>query len=1419
MKKYLLIVVAAFCLVGSIKTKAQVSFGAAVHSGCAPLFVNFLDSSSVSGITSRAWWYTIGTSRVYMGPGGAAGIGYLFALPGVYTITYIVIHGGITDSLRRTLYVNVFDKPHIHLSITPDSGCFPLTVCFDRSLTTAGCGSLTKVIVDLGGGLVDSSNTTFCHTYTSPGLYDVSVVAQNSCGCQSFAFLNDTIDVGTQPIASFSASPTSSCSSPVTVIFAPGAGLTGPGFTYSWDFQNDGIWDATTASPSHSYTIGNYTVKFAVCNPQGCCDTVVVPNAISVQSNTVNFSTTGATTICEGGTVCLHDLSTGPAVGWSWTMAPPAGATIPSVANPCFVIPTYVAPGTYSISLTVTFSNGCTLTTTHPAVFTVHDAPNPNFTANDTFDCHKPFTTTFTNSSTTGGSGAAITTYTWSFPGGTPSTATGIGPFNVTYANYGVYNATLTVTDANGCTATFTRSSYIHVQQITGSFTATNRSGCPPKTTVFSSPSTTTIPGESIISWSWNFGDPSTGAANTSTLQNPTHTYNATGCYSITLIVTSTTGCLDTITNDSLVCLGTYPEACYSPVPDTQCFVDPLITFVLDSSCLVNAPDSILFNFGDGPPGRFSPLPDTIMHNYNDTGDFFPFFIVFNNGCPDTIPDTTTMVRIDGPIASFLDTFSCAHRLSIFVVDSAFADADSFFIDMGDTTSTLDTSTSIRCYWTYPAPGTYTVTVKEWNSITGCFDSTNGPVVVEDTFVDFRASDTVFCAPQNITFTNISSSRASGGTGNNTRWDFNDDPLNLFTLGPNSTPRANNYTVPGIYTVGMRNKSQHGCLDTIMKIDFLTVHGVIANWTADTTLCLGDPLIITNTSTAPITYIDSVYWDFGDPLTTTDWSNTFSPTYTYSHTGTFICHMVAFDSFGCQKAFNRTVLVLAPTADMLLSDSLICTGHPLSVFNLSTATGATYVWNFPGGIPNTYTGVSPPSISYPVEGIFAIQLIVTDVGGCSASDWDTIHVVNPVAQMIGGPYVLPCPPFTLYGVDASYGDVNYWDWNFGDGSPHAYSQNPIHIYTIPGVYDVTLIVRSRTGCYDTLFMNDYITISGPTGTLTYNPHKGCPCTTVTFYISTANAQTLYFLPGDGLSILIPVTTPGTSTTPLLDTIIHTYCDTGIYSPRILVDDGVGCAIVLGTDSVVIDTINAKFGHLPFNFCDAGNVFWRDSSYSTVLSTGATQWFWTFGDGGTSTTKNPTHFYAAPGDYQIVLAVGNGTACFDTLKKSIHIPASPVANFICDSVGCVPLLSNFTDLSTFDTTIISWDWHFTTGATSTLQNPTYNFTSPGTFNVRLLIRDVEGCFDSIVKPVIVYPLPAVDAGPDRTVCSGDVVNMSASGASTYLWSPGSWLSDSTIRTPIANPPVPTTYTVFGTDIHGCVNSDTVRINAVKDSAAL
>ena len=153
---------------------------------------------------------------------------------------------------------------------------------------------------------------------------------------------------------------------------------------------------------------------------------------------------------------------------------------------------------------------------------------------------------------------------------------------------------------------------------------------------------------------------------------------------------------------------------------------------------------------------------------------------------------------------------------------------------------------------------------------------------------------------------------------------------------------------------------------------------------------------------------------------------------------------------------------------------------------------------------------------------------------------------------------------------------------------------------------------------------------------------------------------------------------------------------------------------------------AEFSADPTSCCAPLTVSFTDLSNPNGQP--ITAWSWSFGDGATSTAQNPSHVYDTPGSYSVSLTVTNACGSdTDTKTEYIQVGGPPTAEFSADPTSCcAPLTVDFTDLSDGNNKPIdSWSWSFGDGDTSTEQNPSHVYDTPGSYSVSLTVTNACG----------------------------------------------------------------------------------------------
>src|SRR5438034_727527 len=394
---------------------------------------------------------------------------------------------------------------------------------------------------------------------------------------------------------------------------------------------------------------------------------------------------------------------------------------------------------------------------------------------------------------------------------------------------------------------------------------------------------------------------------------------------------------------------------------------------------------------------------------------------------------------------------------------------------------------------------------------------------------------------------------------------------------------------------------------------------------------------------------------------------------------------------GCAKGINGPKTV--PTADF--SATPRSGPEPLAVtFTDRSSPGSSAItsvlWNFGDNQSST---VRNPQHTYAAPGNYTISLKVTNSDGSdidTKADYITAAAGPPIADFSANP-TSGTTPLTVTFTDHSVSGgtpITSWAWDFGDGGVST-SQNPNHIYLVGGTYTVSLTATNSRGS-DTATKTNLIVATQspvpPTAQFSGTPRSGNAPLTVQFTDQstpgTSPITSRQWVFGDG--------NVSNETNPR-----HIYATAGNYTVILLVSSAVGsgreekASYIQALVAPVAPT--ADFSGSPTSGTVPLQVQFTDRS----LTGGAaiTSWSWNFGDGGTSTTQNPSHTYLIPGTYNVSLtatnSVGPGSITKNGYINAQIVPVGPTAQFSgTPRSGNTPLAVQFTDQSTPGTSPIT-----------------------------------------------------------------------------------------------------------------------------------
>lgn len=1340
------------------------NFTGAPLSGCSPLIVTFQDLST-GNPTTWSWSFGNGNTSTIQNPTAT------YFTPGTYTVVLTTTNASGSNTLTRTSYITVYDVPIPNFTSDVTSGCFPLRVQFS-DISTAGAGN-TNVSWewDFGNGVTSTLQNPSV-TYAATGNYNVTLKVTNDKGCTKTISKPNFITVTTGVKAGFTFSKPAVCSAPASINFTDTS--TGPPtLSWLWDF-GDGSPTSTAQNPTHVYaTNGSFVVSLTTSSTAGCQETVTT----TVVIGGYNTSFTAPAAVCINKPANFVSTSSPIPISTSWNFGD--GSPVVAGLNVSHI---FTVAGTYTVKMYN--DNGNCIDSASQSII-VNPQPVADFSAPVTSKCEPPLTVNFQDLST----GGAVS-WNWDFGDGGTST---LQTPSHTYTSYGNFTVRLIATNASGCADTMTKVNYVRIQRAVITIPNLPARGCIPFTI---NPLVVITSVDAITSYEWDFGDgsgPQFGYP-------ISHTYTTQGDWDVKLTITTSSGCTDVLLITKAVETGSKPTADFSAAPIPVCASQPVVFTDLSIPSTV---DEWSWTFGAGQGTSILQNP---TYKYTDTGYFSVRLIATNNGCPDTIIKTN-YIYVLPPIARFASAIdNCNNRFRFRFTDQSIVNPLlpplSWQWNFGDG-SPLDLTQNP--FHVFPALGIYNVRLVVFNG--ACTDTIFHTVNIVDENPTITADRTVACktATINFTATNIIVSNIVSYT-----WNFGDATPPVTVTTPSVVHTYNN---SGTYTITVTTTDVNGCTDFFTATNYIRVNGPTAAFGSINNSGCSGKLVTSftdNSTTDGINAITTWDWDFGDGSPHSSLQN---PTHNYNATGVFSVKLKITDASGCMDSIiiNNLINATDPIPAFVTSDVLTCPGATVSFTSLTTPAGFTSSWDFGDGGTSTLTS---PTHIYAAAGIYDVRLAILDAFGCADTLIKTayIHVEKPVASFTASDTISSCTPMEVRFTNTStyYTSVV---WDFGPGEGTSTLNDPVHFYSVPGVYPVKLIITSPGGCLDSAIHT--VTVYDTAGSsVNYLPLGGCKPLPVLLNVTTAGPmKSIYWDFGDGF-------TQTTTTT----TVNHTYGSYGNFLPKVIMEDPSGCLIPLeGLDTVYVTGAKANFGNDDSLFCDFGIVQFTDS---TTFNDPVSSYSWDFGDGGTSTVKNPSHLYTAPGFYTVRLAVLTQLGCTDTLIKSniIKIVQRPLIDISGDTVVC--LNSSLTHSGIFlipDTSVVTWRWTFPNGNTSTLQNPlSQTYKQVGTFTVTAYGTNSTGCIDTTQQTIIVNPLPVITIPNSITIQAGFPATIPATysnNVNAWLWSPATGLSCTDCSNPVAGPNFNTFYQVAATDVNGCMNFGSILVQVLCQNSNL
>lgn len=631
-----------------------------------------------------------------------------------------------------------------------------------------------------------------------------------------------------------------------------------------------------------------------------------------------------------------------------------------------------------------------------------------------------------------------------------------------------------------------------------------------------------------------------------------------------------------------------------------------------------------------------------------------------------------------------------------------------------------------------------------------------------------------------------------------------------WTLGVANSTQTNpstTYLNAGTYTV-THTVTGPGGSNTSTKTNYITVHPKPTVSFSANPLVGCPPLNVnfTDQSNLKTSGTGTYFWDFGDGST----SSTQSPSHIYN-SGPNTVTLTVKNSKGCPASLTKTAYIdvfTPPQVSFTANKREFCSA-PGTVSFSSTATGTgtlTYDWDFGDGSPHGTTANPNHTFTGPAPKSYDITLTVTDGNGCKTVVKQNNYIVIQKAQASFTAPSSVCEGATVIFNNTTPSGATSQTWDFGDTKGSA-AQNPTHIYYTPGTYTITL-TSYFGGCPATSTRT--ITVRPkPDVSFYIDPDTLCPAPqTVQFFTNNPMVSYTWWF-GDGNA--------STQQSPT-----HTYTQNGQYTVKFKGVDQYGCS-----DSITIPNFVKIFPieidayadvyegckDLTVNF---GVDLYRDSGF--VYPYGPSKYKWYFGNGDSSTFRNPVYTYKDTGVFKVRVDVETVQGCLISDSFIIRVGDVPTACFtaaplvICNNDSVV-----FTNCSTGGPPLV-FNWDFGDGGSSGARDPIYYYPLPSTPDKYTVILTAShyGCKDTymIQQYIKVLEPDAVIGGQED--CSNpynyNFNSVTSTGVDSAFWMFGDG-NTSSVRHPshiYANTGKYTVTLVVYNFTTGCNDTDRVNI---------
>jgi large repetitive protein len=1209
-----------------------------------------------------------------------------------------------------------------------------------------------------GGAIISSAADSVVVYWPTAGTGQVTVTVTNALMCDSSVSVNVIIN----PL------PSAVITGPATACF-PGSSVytvpSIPGYTYSWTATNSTPSTGSLPSFTANWNAqGTSTLTLTVTSDKGCVKTGIKTVTIYKQPAPV---ITGNITPCE---FSSQVYSTPFVSGTTWTWSVNGGVISTSAANSVTV--TWSAGGPGSITVTEN-NNGCITSTTLNVI--IDRYPTPLISGQGTI-CSGSSANYFT------GQVSPLNTYSWSVVNGFIVDSSTVGVIQVSFPTSGQATISLTETTPAGCSASYNFPVTVYLQptpNITGPAQVCDNDYAIYNSTLTPNTFTWSISGGNITSQSGNtinvqWTTPGTGII--SLTENNASICQTTDTIHVNVSPTPVTS----INGPTQICSGSSADFFDNTIIPGNTYSWTVAGGMITSTA-VTGHATILF-----------PASGTASITLTETTP---------NGCDSTSTFNVTIFR--QPTPSIAGSIQICRNETTTYITPVSTNNFTWTVSGGNIISQLNNVITVQ--WITTSTGMVTVTE---NNSSVC-------VVTDTLFVNVSPlPGTQITGPVQVcSGTSSVYSDISIVSGNTYTWSVTNGAI------VNTTPSGQaliSFPYAGSSVITLTEITPDGCDSTItfdvlvyliptpdisgpaqvcrtdiatyttaatqglftwnvtggnilsqnnnsIIVEWITAGtGTISVWENNSGLCFGsdtmsviigakpDPIIngpSVACSNSPMIYSaanirsgETYNW------TVTNGSYTYYPgsdsiVIIWDTAGTGIIVLDVQNPSGCDSSITFVVTVLDGPTPQLTGIDNVCL-FDTATYSVPYRPGHMYNWQISNGNIVGFTVDNEVSVYWSSSGTGTITLQEISQDGCDSTV--TLNVViNPLpAPAIFGPTVICERETNIFYINAV--NTSQYQWVIPGGIIAGGNLQNVVAVNFPdsGLHSLTIYETNSFGCISSSTTDVNVGarprphLSGMNigcidgGTHTYDVNNQ-PNISYSWTVQGGNIMS-----GNGTSnIGVEWLSPGYHTITVLATNTQTGCDSSV-NMSVLVDS---------LPQPVVTSLNLQ-GCAPSNMAFTNN--YQNPSYNYT---------WTFGDGTSSNSANPTHIYSTPGNYTVHVIATNNTGCSDTAISLVRIHPVPTVDFVLSTQN------NFlyagiegTTLQNYSSGVSMYTWDFGNGQTSHLFEPTISYTDPGFYTITLAGINQYGCRDTARIPIEVK-VPEQIFVPNTFTPNGDNIN--------------------------------------------------------------